>query len=150
MLMLLTDDDDGCFGCGEKNAAGLHMAFEEDAPPGTACARAFLDPRFQGWRGIAHGGILAVLFDDAMAYVGVKELGCPGVMARLNVRFRKPAPVGEIAVVRVRATRRHGKVLKLEGRVFSEGGDLWATAEGTFFGKEPPAPDKIESEEDVR
>lgn len=140
--MLLTDDD-GCFGCGEKNASGLRMEFEADAPPGTACARAFLDKRFQGWQGITHGGVLATMLDDAMAYVGVKELGHPGVMARLNLRFRKPAPVGQIAVVRVLATRRRGKVLELEGRVLSEEGDLWATAQGTFVGKEPSTSDKL-------
>jgi acyl-coenzyme A thioesterase PaaI-like protein len=146
--MLLSDDDDGCFGCGEKNVYGLRMRFDEDAPPGQACARALIEKRFQGWAGIAHGGILATMLDDAMAYVGVTVLDRPGVMARLNLRFLKPAPVGEVAVVRAWATWRRGKVVGVEGEVRSEAGELLTAAEGTFVGKERLALGEAKSEAD--
>jgi acyl-coenzyme A thioesterase PaaI-like protein len=129
-------DDDFCFACGEKNRAGLQMRFEPDEETGTVRARAYLDARFQGWQGVAHGGIVATLIDDAMAYAGVEAFGGPGVIGQLNVRFRKPVPVGAIAVVRARVTRRRRNVLKLEAQVLNEGGLLLVTALGTFVGKE--------------
>lgn len=133
-------EDDFCFGCGEKNASGLHLLYEQDAPPGTACARAFIDERFQGWQGIAHGGILATMLDDAMAYVGVTVLERSGVMARLAMRFHKPASTGETALVRTWVTWRRRDVVGIEGQVLSESGELLTSAQGTFVGKERLAP----------
>jgi acyl-coenzyme A thioesterase PaaI-like protein len=146
--VLLTDND-ACFGCGEKNASGLRMRFDADTPPGQACARAFIDERFQGWKGIAHGGILATMLDDAMAYVGISVLECSGVMARLTLRFHKPAPVGEVAVVRAWATWRRGKLLGVEAQVCGEGGELLTSAQGTFVGKERLALGEAKNEANV-
>jgi acyl-coenzyme A thioesterase PaaI-like protein len=129
-------DDDFCFACGEKNFSGLQMRFEPDEEAGTARASAYLDERFQGWQGVAHGGIVATLIDDAMAYAGVEAFGAPGVIGRLNVRFRKPVPLGAVAVVRAWVTRRRRNVLKLEAQVLNTGGLLLVTAEGMFVGKE--------------
>ena len=132
--MLLVDDD-CCFACGEKNALGLRMRFEPDEEPGVVRAGARIDSRFQGWQGMVHGGIIATLIDDAMAYACTISYGGPGVMGRLDVRFRKPAVVGETAIVRAWVTRRRRDTLWVKAQVLSEAGLLLGTAEGTFVGK---------------
>src|SRR6202011_3211786 len=60
-------DDGRCFACGPYSADGLHMHFEPDGE-GRVRADLTLPPRFQGWRGTAHGGIVMMLLDEAMAY----------------------------------------------------------------------------------
>jgi acyl-coenzyme A thioesterase PaaI-like protein len=53
-----------------------------------------LEPRFQGWDGIAHGGILCTILDEVMAWALVGEDNW-GLTARLNVDFKRPIEVGQ-------------------------------------------------------
>ena len=46
-----------CFACGELNAHGLHLALHVTGE--TCWTELTLLPDFQGWEGIAHGGIVA-------------------------------------------------------------------------------------------
>jgi len=52
-----------------------------------------LDERHQGAPGFAHGGALATALDDALGTVLV-VVGTPGVTARLEVDYRRPALLG--------------------------------------------------------
>ena len=52
-----------------------------------------LERRFEGWDGIAHGGILCTILDEVMAWSLVGEDNW-GVTARMSVEFRKPVEVG--------------------------------------------------------
>ena len=48
-----------------------------------------LERRFEGWDGIAHGGILCTILDEVMAWALVGEDNW-GLTARMNVEFKKP------------------------------------------------------------
>src|SRR5277367_531369 len=50
-------DDGRCFACGPHNADGLHLHFEPDGDDGARSA-VTLPPRMQGYREVAHGGIV--------------------------------------------------------------------------------------------
>lgn len=52
-----------------------------------------LEPRFEGWQGVIHGGILCTILDEVMAWslVGADNWG---VTARMAVDFRRPVAVG--------------------------------------------------------
>ena len=52
-----------------------------------------LDRRFQGWDGIAHGGIICAILDEVMAWALVAEDHW-GVTARMNVEFKRPVQIG--------------------------------------------------------
>ena len=86
-------DDGNCFACGPENPAGMHVRFER-ATGGEEGVRAdvTLAARYQGWRGIAHGGIAMALLDEAMAHAA-GYAGHRGVTASVNVRFRRPVPL---------------------------------------------------------
>jgi acyl-coenzyme A thioesterase PaaI-like protein len=80
-----------CFACGQLNSGGLQLALHVD---GTRCWTEFEIPqRFEGWQGMAHGGILSTIVDEVMAWslVAVDHVG---VTTRLEVDFRGPALVG--------------------------------------------------------
>jgi acyl-coenzyme A thioesterase PaaI-like protein len=120
-----------CFACGELNEAGLHLQLHTS--PEGSWAELELEPRFQGWDAVAHGGIVCTLLDEVMAW-SVIGRGTWGVTARLNVAFRRPIVTGRairaegwVVEEHRRAHRTAGKVLDAATR------EVLATAEGTFI-----------------
>jgi len=57
--------------------------------------------RYQSWKGVVHGGIVALLLDEAAGWAAWHR-GHPGVTGKLEVRLRQPLRIGE----RIRLTGR--------------------------------------------
>jgi uncharacterized protein (TIGR00369 family) len=123
-------DDHRCFACGPYNPEGLHLVFEPDGDDG-ARSEIVLPPRLQGYRDIAHGGIVMMLLDEAMAHA-CRFIGERAMTASCEVRFRKPVPLGARLAMRGRYKERRRHVLFLEASLAHEDGTILATAEGTF------------------
>ncbi|HXN92047.1 MAG TPA: PaaI family thioesterase [Candidatus Sulfotelmatobacter sp.] len=85
--------DGHCFGCGQLNQEGLRLKFEP-GPEGSAAADYDVPERFQSWAGMAHGGIVALMLDEAVGWAGW-HAGHPGVTGRLQVSYRRPMKLGE-------------------------------------------------------
>jgi uncharacterized protein (TIGR00369 family) len=128
-------DDGRCFACGPFNAEGMHLRF---VPDGADAVRAdiVLPPRFQGWRGVAHGGIVMTLLDEAMAHA-CGQLGLRGVTASMELRFREPVPLGVPIVVRGEVKWQRRNVVALDARVELADGTICASAEGNFVSRGP-------------
>lgn len=128
-------DDGRCFACGPFSPDGLHLRF---TPTDAQSVRAeiTLPPRFQGWRGTAHGGIVMTLLDEAMAHA-CGNIGERGVTAAMELRFRGPVPLGVPLVVTgsVKWKRRH--VMGVEAAVSLSDGTVLATGEGSFVSRGP-------------
>lgn len=135
--MSLTEyiDDRRCFACGPHNAEGLHLDFVPDGNDGARSA-VTLPPRMQGYRGVAHGGIVMMLLDEAMAHT-CRFIGERGTTASIDVRFRKPVPLNEKLVMVGRYKERRRNVLFLEATLTLEDGTVLATANGTFVSQGP-------------
>ncbi len=58
-----------CFGCGKDNAEGMHLSFFFDEEKMQSVSHFKLANRYQGPPGHAHGGIIAVILDEAMGKV---------------------------------------------------------------------------------
>lgn len=123
-------DDGNCFACGPENPIGLHLHFER-SDVDEVFAWTVLAPEFQGWRNIAHGGIGMALLDEAMAHAA-GTVGVRGVTAALDVRFRKPIPIGVPVAVEGRVLWRKRNVLGLSACVRDEDGTLLLEAAGKF------------------
>ena len=91
--------DGRCFGCGADNPDGLQLRF--DQVDGTAVTELEVPSRFQSWQGVVHGGMVALMLDEAISWAAWNA-GRPGVTGRLEVKYRQPLHVGE----RVRLTGR--------------------------------------------
>lgn len=126
-------DDGYCFACGPDNPAGMHVWFENLGDDGVR-AQTTLAPQFQGWQGVAHGGIAISLLDEAMAHAA-GYAGYRGVTASMNVRFRKPVPLGAPLVVVGRIAWVRGKVLGVEAEVRSASGTLLLQGTGHFLSR---------------
>ena len=127
-------DDGKCFACGPENPIGLHLRFEPAA--NGVRARLTLAPEFQGWQNIAHGGIVMALLDEAMAHAA-GYAGHRGVTASVNVRFRKPVPLGEPLELAGEVRWQRRSVLGLDATLRDADGTTLAHADGHFVSVGP-------------
>jgi uncharacterized protein (TIGR00369 family) len=130
--MTVPVDDGGCFACGPDNPIGLHLQFE--ASERGVRADVTLRPEYQGWKDIAHGGIAMMLLDEAMAHAA-GAAGHRGVTASVNVRFRKPVPIGKPLVVTGRVLWQRRNILGVEAEVHDDAGRLLVRGDGHFASK---------------
>jgi uncharacterized protein (TIGR00369 family) len=87
-----TDHYPFCWGCGlGADGLGFDWRFEGDA----LAAEHVVPERFQGAPGMAHGGIVAALLDEACNQVARAHVS-PAVTSRLEVRYIAPVPVEEL------------------------------------------------------
>lgn len=115
-----------CFVCGKHNPDGLHLDFE---PEGIAGVRtAYVIPeRFQGFAGIAHGGILTTILDECMVNT-VWLRGIVAVTARLEVRLLHPVHVGARLMFRADVRRESAKGFEVSAQAELDDGTVVATS----------------------
>ena len=120
-----------CFACGSLNANGLHLDLHVD---GERCwTNVELAGRFQGWDGIAHGGIVCTLLDEVMAWSLVDHDNW-GLTARLTVVFKRPVPLETPIRAEGWITQSRRRLITTAGRVLDPATDtVLATAEATYI-----------------
>ena len=84
--------DGHCFGCGPLNPEGFRLVFTP-GPDGSSVDFVVPD-KYQSWAGMTHGGIVALLLDEAVGWAAW-HAGHPGVTGRLQVSYRRPLKLGE-------------------------------------------------------
>ena len=119
-----------CFVCGDKNDIGLKLDFYEK--DGKARAEFTPTKNFEGYKDILHGGILSTLLDEVMIKsILAKEILT--VTSQIEVKFKKPAIIGEKLIIEGEITGERGRLVLTEGKVFKEDGTVIAEAKGKFF-----------------
>lgn len=119
-----------CFACGTTNRHGLGLVLHVE--PRSAWTTFELGDDFQGWDGIAHGGIIATVLDEVMAWslAGADEWG---VTARMALEFRRPVPLNVELRADATVTRARRRLIETSARLVAVGsGELLATATGTY------------------
>jgi uncharacterized protein (TIGR00369 family) len=125
-------DDNRCFVCGKGNPHGLQFQFEYDPELDQVSAEIRFMDKFQGWKGVVHGGLISTVLDEVMVKTtGFKNLTC--VTAELLIKFKNPAYVNT-------PYQAIGKILEIKRKlVFTEGylrdnrNRIIASAKGKFF-----------------
>ena len=122
----------GCFLCGDENDCGVRLKFfvEDDA----VCARIRLPRHFNGYRNMAHGGVLAALLDESMGWAATVFGGSQRMYltGELTVKYIAPVPIGEEIEIRSRMVEDAGRIAYGEGEL-SSGGKVCVRAKGKFF-----------------
>ncbi len=119
----------GCFACGQDNPIGLRLRFTAE---GDGVRAEFTPgPQYQGYEGVLHGGIVTAALDDAMANL-FHLRGRESITARLEIRFRREAPVGQRLVVTARLTGERRRLFTAEAVLTLPDGTRLAEAKGTF------------------
>ena len=119
-----------CFGCGRNNPIGLKLSFQWD---GKTATTEFTPTEFyQGWSGVVHGGIIACLLDEAMAYASMFE-GMRCITAEIQVRLNRPTSINEPLVVTSYVTRKTRKLIETKAAVSLKDGTLIAEGKARQF-----------------
>lgn len=120
-----------CFGCGGANDDGMKLTFEQDNARRRIVGRFVLGQRYQGGGGMAHGGIIATLLDEAMGKA-CRFREVRAVTAELSVEYLKPVGVQEEIVVEGWETEQKGRNLFHAGEIRNAAGEVLARGRGRF------------------
>lgn len=121
-----------CFVCGLRNPVGLRLAFYEIGP-GEVMSTITVPERYQGYPGVVHGGVVAAMLDEVVGRAAMD--GDPWrfmMTAKLDLRYRKPIPIGQPLRLVGRMLKRHGRLATTHGELWLEDGTLGAEAEAVL------------------
>ena len=118
-----------CFVCGLTNPVGLKLAFYETGPD-EVVATYTPDKAYEGYPEVLHGGIVAALLDEAGGrVVMIGDHNHFMMTAKLEVRYRRPTPVGQPLKVVGRLLQRRGRLAVAHAEVQLADGTVTAEAE---------------------
>ena len=130
-IRLAPNPSNKCFGCGGANDGGMKLTFEQDNVNRRIVGRFVLGERYQGGAGFAHGGVIALLLDEAMGKV-CRFRGVKAVTAELSVEYLKPVSVEKEIVVEGYEAELKGRNLFLVGEIRDSEGRVLARGKGRF------------------
>jgi uncharacterized protein (TIGR00369 family) len=120
-----------CFGCGGANAGGMKLTFEQDNVNRRIVGKFVLGERYQGGGGFGHGGIIAVLLDEAMGKV-CRFREVRAVTAELTVEYLKPVKVQQEIIVEGCETEQKGRNIFMSGEIRDTAGAVLARGKARF------------------
>jgi acyl-coenzyme A thioesterase PaaI-like protein len=119
-----------CVLCGQQNPSGLNLVFHKIAH-GRVVARFSGNGCCEGYRGMMHGGIIAMLLDGAMTNCLFAH-GRAGVTAKMEVVFRHPVRTDTPVTLRAWIERDRHPVYRLEAELLQDD-QVKATAKAVFM-----------------
>jgi uncharacterized protein (TIGR00369 family) len=121
-----------CFGCGGANDQGMKLTFVQDNEKRRIIGRFVLGEKYQGGGGMAHGGIIATLLDEAMGKV-CRFRDVRAVTAELSVQYLRPVSVQEEIIVEGwEEVEQKGRNLFHAGEIRNAAGDVLALGKARF------------------
>jgi len=128
--------DHNCFACGGSNPIGMRLRIE--IGNGVARTTWVAGDDFVGWSDKLHGGIIATLLDEVMAW-SASSFDAWAVTAEMAVRYRSPVSPGESLTAVGRVIERRRRIYEVAGDVTAADGRVVATATGRYLGAAPTA-----------
>lgn len=125
-----------CFGCGEANSGGMHLPFERDETVKRVRGNFRLGDRYQGAPGMIHGGIIALVLDEALGKV-CRFYDARAVTAKLTIEYLRPIKVDQEIRVEAFQVDRRERNLFLEGEIRDAEGRVLARGRGRFVAVDP-------------
>ncbi len=122
-----------CFGCGNEQEHGLHLR-ATTGDEHTIFAEFTVTDAHQGAPGLAHGGLLACAFDEALGATIGHLLRQPAVTGRLETDFVRPVPVGSTLHItsRLRGVAGRQVFVSADGRLDAADGPVAVRARAIF------------------
>jgi acyl-coenzyme A thioesterase PaaI-like protein len=114
---------------GSLNVEGLGLALHVDGD--TCWTELALPDRFEGWEGIAHGGIVCTILDEVMAW-SLAARDTWSLTARMTVDFKRPVRIG-VPIRRRSSQNARRRLMDTAARLVDpSSGELLATAEAVY------------------
>lgn len=127
-----------CFGCGKDNPDGMRLKFRFDHKNGLALCDFRLTRRYQGPPKHAHGGVIAVILDEAMGKVN-KLREAIALTKTMNIEYVRPVPLGKKLTVVGFEKSHSGRKHLNAAEIRNEKGEVLARSEGLFIAVDPEA-----------
>ncbi len=119
-------DDGMCFACGNRNPIGLKLTFRlvnESEMESEFTA----SEHFQGFRGILHGGMMALLLDEIIVNLAWTK-GLNAVSCDFRMRLKRASRTGERIHLRARLVELKKRLVTLKAQASGRDGELLAEA----------------------
>jgi acyl-coenzyme A thioesterase PaaI-like protein len=123
--------DTSCFVCGAENKDGLQLHIQKDGAKGVK-TEFVADHRYRGWANYLHGGVISLIFDELLGWNAV-YLGYDAVTARMEVRYRRPVPLGSRVTFQGTVEKESKRILEMRTHAYLEDGSLAAEGRGTMM-----------------
>ncbi len=121
-----------CFACGSLNANGLQLDLHVE--DGRCWTDLTLRRDFEGWEGIAHGGVITTILDEVMAWATASS-DFWGLTARMTVEFKRPVPIAVPVHAEGWLIESRRRLVRTAARIVDPASGLeFATAEGLYVG----------------
>ena len=120
-----------CFGCGNDNAQGMKLKFVIDDENRRVHGSFRLPVRYEGPPAHVHGGIIALLIDEAMGKLNRPEQ-IVALTAEMSIQYVRPVPLGKKIAIEAHPTEHNGRNYWRECTIRDEHGNLLARGKGRF------------------
>jgi acyl-coenzyme A thioesterase PaaI-like protein len=119
-----------CFVCGRENPVGLKIHWLQDAAKREIRGTVTLPDHFNGYPGVAHGGIVGAVLDETAGRSILTDGGFDELMvtAKLEVVYRRPTPTGVPLIAVGRLLRRTESRAEAEAELLLPDGTVAARA----------------------
>lgn len=127
------DPDNVCFGCSPHNEHGLQLRFTH-VGPGCVETEYRAPAHTCGAPGVVHGGIQAVLLDEAIGFAihahdaDDSNTIQPIVTMEFDLRYRRPVGVGAALTLRAEVVRAQGRDYLAVGEILDADGEVLTSA----------------------
>jgi acyl-coenzyme A thioesterase PaaI-like protein len=101
-------------------------------PGGVSRAEFTLSDVYEGPPSFVHGGISALILDELLGNAAAAN-GTPGMTATLELRYRRPTPLGVPLVAEARATRVEGRKTFVDATITNPQGQVTIEATAMFI-----------------
>jgi uncharacterized protein (TIGR00369 family) len=109
----------------------MRLAFVQDNANRRIVGEFVLGPRYQGGGGMAHGGILATLLDEAMGKLS-RLRDVRAVTAEMTIEYLKPVSVEQKIIVEAKELGQTGRNLFQAGEIRNTEGQVLAKGRARF------------------
>ena len=109
-IVLAPNPENKCFGCGGSAEGGMFLTFEQDNVQRKIVGKFVMGPRYQGGGGMLHGGIIAMLMDEAMGKC-CRFRNALAVTADMAIDYLRPIRVDQEIFVEAYETAQVGRNL---------------------------------------
>lgn len=118
-----------CFVCGLESEVGLKLRFDDNGVDEVR-SHITLNRKYQGYPGVAHGGIIAAMLDEIGGRVTMSANPDRFMMtAKLDLKFRKPVPVDTPLTLIGKLLRDRGRLVEAHCEICLPDGSVAAEAE---------------------
>lgn len=122
----------GCMVCGQQNIHGLHLSLQVDPDTSVVKTEWTPEPHTIGFSDIVHGGVIAMVLDEAMVWAATWAGKRFCLCGELTTRFRHSLHVGRPCVIEAKVDFRNPRLVQTSATVRQDDGTLLATASGKY------------------